>query len=71
MLQRHAIDVVSLVFGIIFAGFTAVWVLAVTDVIDFDEAWLAGPAILIVAGIVGLAAALRPHKPRADDAPPG
>lgn len=68
MLPRHATDVVSLVSGTVFAGFTAVWLLTVTDVIDLDQAWLAGPAILILAGVVGLAAALRPS--RRDDARP-
>lgn len=68
MLPRHATDVVSLVSGTVFAGFAAVWLLTVTDVIDLDQAWLAGPAILIVAGVVGLAAALRPS--RRDEARP-
>jgi hypothetical protein len=60
MLHRHATDVVSLVAGTIFAGLTAVWVLNVSDVLDLEAAWLAGPLILIVAGVVGLVAALRP-----------
>jgi hypothetical protein len=62
MLHRHATDVVSLICGTIFAGLTAVWLLNVTDVIDLKEAWLAGPAILIIAGLVGLVAALRPSR---------
>lgn len=62
MLQRHATDVVSLVFGTVFAGFTAVWLLIVTDVIDYEVTWLAGPAILIVAGLLGLATSLRPGR---------
>jgi uncharacterized membrane protein len=60
MLHRHATDALSLVFGIIFAGITAIWLLDVTDVIDLQQAWLIGPAILIVAGAVGLVLALRP-----------
>src|SRR5262245_60917013 len=62
MLHRHATDVVALVFGVIFAGITAVWLLHVTDVIDLEQAWLAGPVILIVAGAVGLGFALRPSR---------
>jgi apolipoprotein N-acyltransferase len=63
MLRRHAPDVVSLVFGTLFAGFAAIWLLNATDVIDSQEAWLAGPAILIVAGVLGLVVALRPSEP--------
>jgi hypothetical protein len=63
MLRRHAPDVVSLVFGILFAGFSVIWLLSATDVIDYKQAWLAGPAILIVAGVLGLLIALRPTRP--------
>jgi hypothetical protein len=52
-----------LIFGTIFAGFTVVWILTVSDTIDDNQAWLGGPIILIVAGAVGLAAALRPRPP--------
>ncbi len=65
MFPRHATDVISLVAGTIFAGFTAVWILTLTDTIDANQAWLGGPIILIAAGALGLAAALRP------DARPG
>jgi hypothetical protein len=74
MLRRHAPDVVSLVFGTLFAGFAVIWLLNATDVIDSESAWLAGPAILIVAGILGLVVALRPSEssptpvPRAGEA---
>jgi hypothetical protein len=63
MLRRHAPDAVSLVFGTLFAGSAVIWLLSATDDIDYNEAWLAGPAILIVAGVVGLAVALRPSQP--------
>lgn len=58
-MRQHATDVVSLVFGTVFAGFALVWLLNVTDLIDFDEVWLIGPVILIVAGLLGLVTALR------------
>ena len=70
MLRRHAPDVVSLVFGTLFAGFTVIWLLNATDVIDYKEAWLAGPAILIVAGVLGLVVALRPGRPSEPEAVP-
>jgi hypothetical protein len=59
MSQRHATDVISLIFGIIFAGVFSVWALTGADVIDLGQVSLAGPAILIAAGAVGLAVALR------------
>jgi hypothetical protein len=59
MSQRHATDVVSLIFGIIFAGVVVVWALTGADLIDAHSVALAGPAILIAAGAVGLAVALR------------
>ncbi|MGH3446758.1 MAG: hypothetical protein ACRDQA_08995 [Nocardioidaceae bacterium] len=73
MIPRHATDVVSLVAGTIFAGFTVVWLLDVTETIERVDAWLAGPIILIVAGAVGLLASLRPSRPvgsRDDEAVP-
>ena len=59
MSQRHATDVVSLIFGIIFAGIVVVWALSRADLIDAHSVALAGPAILIAAGAVGLVVALR------------
>ena len=63
MSQRHATDVISLVFGVIFAGFTVVWLLQVTDAIDAGQAWVVGPVVLMAAG-PGLVAALRPPAGR-------
>ena len=61
MSQRHATDVISLVFGVIFAGFTVVWLLQLTDAIDAGQAWVVGPVVLMAAGAAGLVAALRPR----------
>lgn len=66
-MQRHATDIVSLVFGATFAGFALIWLLTVSDVMDVGDVWLIGPVILIFAGIVGLFAALRSHD---DTVPP-
>jgi len=63
-MHRHATDLVALIAGTVFAGFTAVWVLTESDVLDIKEAWLAGPGILILAGIVGLVVALTPSRER-------
>lgn len=64
MIPRHATDVISLVAGTIFAGFTAVWILTLNGSIEGDRAWIGGPIIMITAGAVGLAAALRPQRPQ-------
>lgn len=66
MFPRHATDVISLVFGAIFAGFTVVWLLTIVGAIGLDDARLAGPVALITAGVIGLVVALRPRK-RADE----
>jgi hypothetical protein len=58
MSQRHATDVVSLIFGVIFAGVVLLWALTGADVIDLHSVALVGPAILIAAGGIGLVVAL-------------
>jgi RsiW-degrading membrane proteinase PrsW (M82 family) len=68
MSQRHPTDVVSLVFGTIFAGFTVVWLFWLTDHFD-DGGWWAGPVVLIVAGVAGLVAALMPNRSDRDQLP--
>jgi hypothetical protein len=68
MSHRHATDVVSLVFGTIFAGFTILWLLYVAGNLDNHDAWWAGPIVLVVAGAAGLVAALRPAKDPAEPA---
>lgn len=62
MASRHATDVVSLVFGTVFAGFTLVWLVALTDDFDHQLAWWAGPLVLVVAGTAGLVASLRAER---------
>lgn len=69
MFPRHATDIISLVFGTIFAGFAIVWLFVVTDLVRWDDARVAGPVILIVAGTVGLLAALRPSRDGSERAP--
>ena len=62
MTPRHATDVISLVFGVIFAGFTVVWLLELSGLIDEGQAWISAPVMLIAAGLVGLLTALRPRR---------
>ena len=63
MIPRHATDVISLVAGTIFTGFTVVWILTVSDTIDENQAWIGFPIIMILAGGLGLTAALWPKPP--------
>jgi hypothetical protein len=62
MLHRHATDVVALVSGTIFAGLTAVWLLIITEAVDVEQAWIGGPVILIIAGVLGLLVTLTPSR---------
>jgi uncharacterized membrane protein len=64
MSQRHATDVISLLFGLIFAGIVAVWALTGTDLVDIAQLGMVGPVILIAAGAVGLVVALRERGER-------
>src|SRR4051794_33655133 len=58
-MHRHAADVVSLVFGLIFAGFTLLWAAVGSGLVDQDDGWWLGPIVLVAAGVVGVATALR------------
>lgn len=61
-MYRHAVDVVSLVFGILFGGFTVLWVLHVTNVLHRGDAWFAGPIVFVAAGAAGLVLSLRSDR---------
>jgi fatty acid desaturase len=69
MSQRHATDVVSLVFGTLFLGAALAWLLNVTGHLSSDDAWWTGPIVLVIAGTAGLVASLRPG--RDPEEPPG
>ena len=57
-MRRHDTDVTSLVFGLIFLGVTALWVLNQSTWVDVPDLSVLGPALLVVAGFIGLAATL-------------
>jgi hypothetical protein len=61
---RHATDVVSLVFALIFAGLALYWALVVSDAVSGNDVWWIGPAILVLAGGAGLVLSLRPPAGR-------
>lgn len=55
-MRRHDVDVTSLVFGLIFLGVAGAWALVQNELISLPDLSVAGPAVLIVAGVVGLVA---------------
>ena len=57
-MRRHDTDVTSLVFGLIFVGVVGLWALVASDTMDFPDLSVLGPALLVVAGFIGLAATL-------------
>ena len=63
MQERHPLDTLSLVFGLLFAAL-AIPVLVTDTPWDFDAAWLV-PAVIVAIGLVIGASAFR----RKDEAP--
>jgi hypothetical protein len=57
--RRHDTDVTSLVFGLVFVGMAAIWALVQSDLLSLPDLSVVGPAVLVVAGVIGLAATLR------------
>lgn len=66
-MRRHDLDVTSLVFGLVFLGVAATWALVQSRLVAVPDLSLLGPAVLVVAGVVGLAATLA--KGRRDRGP--
>lgn len=58
------VKVTHLVFGLLFLGLAGIWVLAETEVITTDRLPVLAPAVLIVAGVVGLVASLANSRNR-------
>jgi len=49
----------SLVFGLVFLGVAALWALVQSDLLSLPDASVFGPAVLVVAGLIGIAVTLR------------
>ena len=58
-MRRHETDVTSLVFGLVFLGVAAIWALVQTHLLSLPDASVLGPAVLVVAGLVGIAVTVR------------
>lgn len=63
-MRRHELDVVSLVFGLVFATVAAVWALWRLDVLDSESlSWIPALALVLI-GLLGVALSLmRSRRP--------
>jgi hypothetical protein len=62
--HTHPLDVSYLVMGLIFLGLAGLWALREGEVIDLGEMQWLLPLSLIVAGVIGLAAAAAKSRSR-------
>ena len=60
----HSVKVAHLVFGLFFLGLAGIWALVAGDVITADRLEFLAPGVLIVAGVIGLAASLANNRNR-------
>ncbi|TDE15747.1 hypothetical protein [Jiangella asiatica] len=57
-MKRHETDVVSLVFGLLFLGVSAMWPFVHYDVLGLSGLEVAMPVLLVSIGLAGLLASL-------------
>lgn len=57
-MKHHDADVVSLVFGLLFLGVSAMWPLIHFEVLGLPGLGVAAPVLLISVGLAGLTASL-------------
>jgi len=60
----RSVKITHLVFGLLFLGVAVVWALVVGDVINENDLAVLAPAILIAAGVIGLATSLASARNR-------
>lgn len=57
-MKRHEADIISLVFGLLFLGVSAMWPFVHYDVLGLSGLELAVPVMLVSIGLAGLMASL-------------
>jgi hypothetical protein len=60
----RTLKVPHLVFGLLFLGFAGLWALGESGAISGERVTILGPAVLVLAGVVGLAASLAAGRNR-------
>jgi hypothetical protein len=60
----HSVKIPHLVFGLLFLGAAGIWALVVAGVITENRLPILAPAVLIVAGVIGLAVSLASTRNR-------
>jgi hypothetical protein len=60
----RSVKITHLVFGLLFLGVAVVWALVVGDVINENDLAVLAPAVLIAAGVIGLATSLASARNR-------
>jgi len=60
----RSVKITHLVFGLLFLGVAVVWALVVGDVVNENDLAVIAPAILIAAGVIGLASSLASARNR-------
>lgn len=60
----RSVKITHLVFGLFFLGLAGAWALVEAEVIDTDSLAVLAPGMLIIAGVVGLAASLASSRNR-------
>jgi hypothetical protein len=63
--RTHPVNVAHLVVGLVFLGIAGSWALREAELVDAGEARWALPLILVLAGLVGLVAAVAKSSGRA------
>ena len=60
----RSVKVTHLVFGLFFLGLAGAWALVEAEWINTDSLAVLAPAVLIIAGVIGLAASLASSRNR-------
>ncbi|MCD9198870.1 hypothetical protein [Aeromicrobium wangtongii] len=62
-MNRHPFCWQNLVFGLLFLAIAGSWAVRKTDLLTTRELSLTAAAVLILLGLIGVAATLRPRRP--------